>query len=138
MKGKIYISMDKSKLDIPYIHKYLSEESYWAKGRSFELVEKSIENSICVGVFNANNNQIGFARIVTDYVVFAWLMDVFIDDLYRGKGIGKMLLDFIFEHSDLQKVNGIGLRTNDAHGLYETYGFEKIEHPETWMLKKNN
>ncbi|MGB5555020.1 MAG: GNAT family N-acetyltransferase [Flavobacteriaceae bacterium] len=123
-------------MDIPFIHNYLSEKSYWAKGRSLYLVEKSIENSLCFGLFNADDKQIGFARIATDYVVFAWLMDVFVAESYRGKGAGKVLLDFIFKHPDIQRVNGIGLRTNDAHALYAKYGFKEMPNPETWMFKK--
>lgn len=138
MKKQCYISTDKAKLNISFIHKYLSEVSYWAKGRSLELVEISIENSICFGVYNENDQQVGFARVVTDYVVFAWLMDVFIDTPYRGKGFGKMLIDHIMKQPNLKKVNGIGLRTNDGHNLYRKYGFNEIPNPETWMLKKSN
>lgn len=138
MKGEFHISIDKSKLDIPYIHTYLSTQSYWAKGRSLSLIRKSIENSLCFGVFKANGKQIGFARIATDYVVFAWLMDVFVDKDYRGLGIGKWLMHYIVNHPDLENVNGIGLRTNDAHKLYEKFGFKPIPNPETWLLRKYN
>jgi len=136
MKNEIYITTDNSKMDIDFIHKYLSNESYWAKGRSKERVILSIENSLCFGVF-VKDTQVGFARLVTDYVVFAWLMDVFVDEAYRGKGVGKILMDFIMDYRGLQMVNGIGLRTNDAQGLYEKYDFQQISDPETWMLKKN-
>jgi len=137
LKG-FQISTDKSLLDIDFIHEYLSNQSYWAKGRDLELVEKSIENSLCFGVFDLNIKQVAFARIVTDYVVFAWMMDVFVDENYKGKGIGKALIDYIVNHKELRHVNGIGLRTNDAHELYERYGFTKIPSPNTWMLKNNN
>ncbi|WP_273566729.1 GNAT family N-acetyltransferase [Maribacter halichondriae] len=132
----IYITSDKSKLDIAFIHDYLSNQAYWAKGRSMELVKKSIENSLCFGVFTSDEKQIGFARIATDFVVFAWLMDAFIDEEYRGKGIGKYLIETIVNHHELINVNGIGLRTNDVHELYKQFGFEEIPNPETWMLRK--
>ena len=131
-----YISSDKSKFDLEFIHDFLSNQAYWAKGRSMDLVVKSIENSLCFGVFTKNGKQIGFARITTDFVVFAWLMDAFIDRDYRGKGLGRFLIDTIVNHNELKHVNGIGLRTNDAHKLYRQYGFDTIPDPETWMLRK--
>ncbi|WP_350291806.1 GNAT family N-acetyltransferase [uncultured Croceitalea sp.] len=137
MSKEINISRNKTMLDIDFIHNYLSMESYWAKGRSREDVVKSIENSICFGVFNEEQSQIGFARVITDGVVFAWIMDVFITDDYRGRGIAKKLIKQVVNVPELKNVNGIGLRTNDAHGLYEKFGFKKIENSETWMLKNN-
>ena len=89
MQTTFYISTDKSLLDIDTIHDFLSNRSYWAKGRSRETVEKSIAGSMCFGVFDAENKQAGFARVVTDYAMFAWLLDVFILEDYRGKGLGK-------------------------------------------------
>ena len=136
MSDNFYISMDKSRLDVLFIHDYLSNNSYWAKGRSVELVKKSIENSLCFGVFTKEDKQIGFARIATDYVVFAWLMDAFIVEDYKGIGLGKYLVETIVNHPELKNVNGIGLRTNDAHGLYKKFGFDEISNPETWMLRK--
>jgi len=137
MNKKFYISTDTSKMNIDFIHHYLSNRSYWAKGRTLELVKKSMNNSLCFGVFTKSEAQIGFARIATDFVVFAWIMDVFVDENYRGQGIGRMLIESIIKHPELKDVNGIGLRTNDAHGLYAEFGFEEIPSPETWMLKKN-
>ena len=131
-----YISSDKSKFDLEFIHDFLSNQAYWAKGRSMDLVVKSIENSLCFGVFTKNDKQIGFARITTDFVVFAWLMDAFIERDYRGKGLGRFLIDTIVNHKELKHVNGIGLRTNDAHKLYRQFGFDTIPDPETWMLRK--
>lgn len=137
MNKEINISRNKTILDIDFIHNYLSMESYWAKGRSREDVVKSIENSICFGVFNEEQNQIGFARVITDCVVFAWIMDIFITDNYRGRGISKTLISHIVNIPELKNVNGIGLRTNDAHGLYEKFEFKRIDNSETWMLKNN-
>ncbi|WP_350288595.1 GNAT family N-acetyltransferase [uncultured Croceitalea sp.] len=137
MSKEINVSRNKTMLDIDFIYNYLSMESYWAKGRSREDVVKSIENSICFGVFNEEQSQIGFARVITDGVVFAWIMDVFITDDYRERGIAKKLIKEVVNVPELKNVNGIGLRTNDAHGLYEKFGFKKIENSETWMLKNN-
>lgn len=137
MEGEFYIITEREKMDIPFIHTYLSESSYWAKGRTVESVLKSVENSSCFGVFDRKGQQVAFARLVTDYVVFAWLMDVFVHSEYKGQGIGKMLIEHIIHLPELENVNGIGLRTNDAHGFYEKFGFEKISEPQTWMLKKN-
>ena len=121
-------------MNMEFIHIYLSELSYWAKGRSQERVQKSMDHSMCFGLFDSKR-QIGFARVATDYVVFAWLMDLFIDPEYRGQGLGKQLIQAIVEHPDLQQVNGIGLRTQDAQALYSSFGFEAIPNPETWMLR---
>lgn len=131
----IEISSDKCKLDLDLIHNYLSEDSYWAKGRSIETVKRSIVNSLCFGIYE-NDEQIGFARVVTDYAVFAWLLDVFILDTYQGKGYGKNLLSYIMAHPELQGLQRWGLGTNDAHGLYNKFGFEALDHPEFMMEKK--
>ena len=130
-----YISTDKSAMDIDFIHGYLSEQAYWAKGRSREEVMKSMENSLCFGLFN-QKRQIGFGRVATDYVVFAWLMDLFVDPEYRGMGFGKALVRNIVEYPQLKSVNGMGLRTQDAQELYKNEGFGPIPDPETWMFKK--
>ena len=130
-----YIRTDKSAMDIDFIHGYLSEQAYWAKGRSREEVMKSMENSLCFGLFN-QKRQIGFGRVATDYVVFAWLMDLFVDPEYRGMGFGKALVRNIVEYPQLKSVNGMGLRTQDAQELYKNEGFGPIPDPETWMFKK--
>ena len=132
----ITISTEKSKLDIDMIHQFLSEESYWAKGRTKEAVLKSIENSICFGVYE-KGEQVAFARVLTDYVVFSWVMDVFVVPEYRDKGYGKRLMEFIINYPDLKEVKGWGLKTFDAHSLYEKYGFTTIEYSDTFMEKKN-
>ena len=122
-------------MDLKFIHNYLCNQSYWAKDRSMELVKKSLDHSLCFGVFQGNR-QVGFGRVATDYVVFAWLMDLFVDPKYRGQGLGRFLVKEIIEHPELQQVNGIGLRTEDAHKLYADFGFEKISRPETWRFVK--
>jgi len=127
------ISTDKDKLDLIAIHDFLTNRSYWAIGRSFETVKRSIENSICFGVYDSSDKLVGFARVLTDYAVFAYIMDVFILEDYRKQGIGKQLMSAIMQHSDLQCLKRIMLATNDAHELYEKYGFKRTVSPEKIM-----
>jgi len=117
------ISDDKSKLQIEKIIQMLNN-SYWAENRTKDVIEKSIKNSICIGVYD-NEKQIGFARCVTDYATFYWLADVIIDPDYRKQGIGKILVDAAINHDDLIGCFGV-LATRDAHGLYEKYGFKLV------------
>ena len=128
----IEISTDKEKLDIRVIHNYLSNESYWAKGRTLETVQGSIENSLCFGVY-IENKQVGFARVITDYAVFAWLLDVFILPEFQGKGYGKKLMEAIMTHNTLQGLRRWGLGTDDAHGLYKQFGFAPLHKPGNMM-----
>ncbi len=128
----ITISTDKNKLDRTLIHTWLSQESYWAKGRSREVVERSIEHSLCFGVY-LDGQQVGFARVVTDYAVFGWIMDVFILPDFRGKGYSKILMKEIMNHVDLQGLKRWGLGTDDAHGLYRQFGFTALSQPENMM-----
>ncbi|MEE4248864.1 MAG: GNAT family N-acetyltransferase [Kangiellaceae bacterium] len=135
---EISISTDASKIDLEFVHNYLCNTAYWAKGRSKADVKTSIESSLCFSLFSVETKkQIGFARVATDYVVFAWIMDVFIDDNFKGKGYGKKLVNFVLNHPELQSVNGFGLRTSDAHGLYRQFGFTEVPDPDTWMYKNN-
>jgi GNAT superfamily N-acetyltransferase len=133
METGFYISTDKTKLDATIIFDYLSNQSYWAKGRSMETIERSIKNSLCFGMYDSANRQVGFARVVSDYAVFAWLMDVFILPAYQGNGLGKLLIQEITTHPDLQPVKKWGLGTRDAHGLYEQFGFRQLAKPENMM-----
>jgi len=127
------ISSDSEKLNIDFIWDYISNESYWAKGRSLEIVFKSIENSICFGAYLENGEQIGFARVVSDKAVFAWVMDVFVIDEFKGNGIGKALMESVLTHPELQNLSRWGLCTFDAHELYKKYGFKELERPEIHM-----
>ena len=130
------ISTDKSKLNVNAIHNYLCNESYWAKGRSLENVIKSIENSICFGLYDSKDNMIGFARVVTDHVVFAYLMDLFIFEEHRGNGLGDKLIKHIVEEPELQ-VRLWFLATKSAHGLYKKYGFSSLDNPDRYMFKRD-
>lgn len=129
----VIISTDRDRLDIQMIHQFLNERSYWAKGRSLETIRKSIENSLCFGVYDVSGKQLGFARVATDYAVFGWLMDVFILEEYRGQGLGKLLIEAVTGHSALKNIRRLGLGTADAHGLYEQYGFTGLSKPENMM-----
>jgi GNAT superfamily N-acetyltransferase len=134
-RGKYSISTDKTRLDVGLLHDFLSHSAYWALGRPLPVVEKSIEHSLCFGVY-ADDAQVGFARVVTDYATFAWLCDVFILDAYRGQGLGKWLIECIVAYPDLQGLRRFVLATGDAHELYRRYGgFEVLDHPERWMIR---
>ena len=128
----IEISSDKERLDVEMIHAFLANDSYWVPGISRANVEKSIRHSLCFGAYTAGR-QIGFARIVTDYVRFAHLMDVFVLPGYRGLGIGKLLMEDILSHPELRTIVRYTLGTQDAHGLYARYGFGAPVNPERQM-----
>jgi GNAT superfamily N-acetyltransferase len=127
------ISTEKSRLDVAMIHRYLSEESYWAKNIPRGVVERAIANSICFGAYDGDR-QIGFARVVTDRAVFAYIGDVFVLEPYRGRGVSKQILRAIREHPDLQTLRRWYLLTNDAHGLYEQFGFRALDDP-SWHME---
>ncbi|MEO8151232.1 MAG: GNAT family N-acetyltransferase [Bacteroidia bacterium] len=134
------INIDKAKLQPEVIHRYLSEESYWAKNISLEQVMKRIENAFCVGIY-FKDEQVGFARLITDYTSFAYLADVFILEPHRGKGLSNQLMEFILSRNEFQNIRRFMLATRDAHALYEKFGFRPIANPERWMeipLKEGN
>ena len=128
MNADYTFSTDKTKLDIKVIHDFLST-SYWAQNIPIEIVKRSIENSLCFGVY-FNNEQIGFARVISDHATFAYLADVFILEEHRGKGLSKELMKHIMEHPQLQGLRRFCLGTKDAHSLYEKFGFTVIKSPE--------
>ncbi|MBY0147220.1 GNAT family N-acetyltransferase [Neobacillus niacini] len=136
------LSTDKQYLDTDVIHHFLSVDSYWAKGITMEKVKKSIEkSSICFGMYEGDPakgeaKQIGFVRAVTDFVRFAWIMDVFVLPEYRGRGLSKWMMETMVEQSELKDVRKMMLCTYDAHGLYEQYGFQKLDDPEIFMQRK--
>ena len=133
------ISTDTARLDVPFVHAYLSQSTYWAQQRPLAAVEKSIAHSLCFGVHVANSQraQVGFARVVTDRATFAWLCDVFVVDAHRNRGLSKWLVQCVIAHPDLQGVGRLVLATRDAHELYRRYGnFEALPNPEMWMARK--
>jgi GNAT superfamily N-acetyltransferase len=131
-KDQFCISTDVDRLDIASIHHFLANESYWSKDIPFIIVQKAVRNSLCFGMFKGEE-QIGFARVVSDYVTFAFLADVYILKEYRGLGLSKWLLELILSHPDLQGLRRWMLATRDAHDLYGKYGFRPISHPERLM-----
>lgn len=133
-KGEYTISTDKERLDLDVIHKFLSEESYWAGERTLEQTKTAIENSICFGLYHGDD-QIGFARVVSDKATFAYIGDVFIIDEFRGRGLSKWLMQVIVDHPELQGLRRWVLATRDAHGLYEQFEFAPLRHPDRWMEK---
>src|SRR3989442_11424943 len=130
-RGEYSISTDNARLDLAVIHRFLTN-SYWATGRSIETIRRSIENSIPFGVYKGDQ-QVGFARVITDYATFAWIADVFILEEFRGCGLSKWLMEVIISHPDLQGFRRWVLATKDAHELYRKFGFTELKLPERWM-----
>lgn len=131
-RKEILLSTDKYKLDIITIHNFL-KTSYWAKNVLISVVEKSISNSLCFGVYDLGK-QIGFARVISDYATFAYFSDVFILEAYRGQGLGTWLIKSILEYSELQNLRTWLLSTADAHELYHQLGFKNLPAPERMMV----
>lgn len=131
-RSEYTISTDRSRLDLNLIHDYISNHSYWGKGRALEVVKRSIENSLPFGVYKGDE-LVGFARIVTDYATFAWVADVFVVSEHRGRGLSKWLMEVIIAHPQLQGFRRWVLATKDAQGLYERFGFIPLHRPERWM-----
>lgn len=129
----ITVSTDKSKLDVPFIQNFL-KDVYWAAGRTIEEVQTTIDASFCLGIY-LDDMQIGFCRVITDYVVFAYVMDVFIDESHRGKGYSSILIKEMMTDPKLHQVKIWRLATSDAHFLYEKFGFTSLSHPEKMMEK---
>ena len=136
MNEKYIISTDKEKLNIHEIHDFLCNRSYWAKGRDLDQVRKSINNSICFGLYDMHSNMLGFARVVSDGVAFAYLMDVFILEEYRGQGLGRKLVQHIIDYPDFE-VRLFLLGTWDAHGLYKKLGFKELVDPSRYLAIVN-
>ncbi len=132
-QGTYTISTDNDRLDRSLIHSFLTK-SYWAEGIPFETVQSAIEHSLSFGVYQ-EEQQIGFARLVTDYATFAYLADVFILEPFRGQGLSKWLLEVMMTHPDIQGLRRWILATRDAHGLYRQYGFTELQWPERFMEK---
>lgn len=129
----ITVSTDKDKLDVPFIQHFL-KDIYWAAGRTIAEVQTTINHSFCFGIY-LDEKQIGFARVITDYVVFAYLMDVFITEEHRGKGYSSILIQNMMEEPKLKEVKIWRLATSDAHFLYKKFGFKALAHPEKLMEK---
>jgi len=125
--------MDPARLELPLIHEWLSTDAYWAIGRSEEKVHRSVEGSLCFGVYSPDGEQVGFARAVTDLATFAWLCDVYVSRPARGLGLGTWLAQFATETLFGMGVTRILLATGDAHTVYAKVGFNPLLAPERWM-----
>jgi N-acetylglutamate synthase-like GNAT family acetyltransferase len=126
------ISTQMEEMNLDWVHRALSTQTYWAKNIPKEIVQRSMQNSLCFGVF-IENQQIGFARVITDKATFANLVDVFIVPEQRGHGYSKQLMSFIMAHPDLQGLRRFSLATTDAHSLYAQFGFTPLSKPESMM-----
>lgn len=131
-QGEFVISTDPARLDLDVIHNYLANESYWAQGRTKELIQRSIKNSLVFGIYEGNQ-QMGFCRVVSDYATFAWLCDVFVLEPFRGLGLSKWMMEAVISHPDLQGLRRWMLGTKDAQELYRKYGFTELDEGTCWM-----
>ena len=126
------ITTDKSKLQPEAIHKWLSEESYWAKHIPYDLVKRAFDHSYCIGILK-DNEQVGYARLITDYASFAYLADVYVTAPHRGQGLSKQMMQALFDQEWTKQLRSILLATKEAHGLYTQFGFHAPKYPERMM-----
>jgi GNAT superfamily N-acetyltransferase len=131
-RGEFLISTDPNRLDLDVIYEFLTN-CYWSKGIPREVVARSIEHSLCFGVYDGNGAQVGFARVVGDFATVAYLGDVFILETHRGRGLSKWLMESITQHPALQGLRRWILLTRDAHELYAKFGFTPVKAPERYM-----
>lgn len=130
-KGEFLLSTERERLDLNVIHGFLTE-CYWAKGISREIVARSLENSLCFGVYT-QGKQVGFARVISDFATYAYIGDVFVLEPFRGHGLGKWMMECIMQHPRLQGLRRWSLVTGDAHGLYAQFGFTPLQAPDRYM-----
>ncbi len=135
-KDEFILSTERDRLDLPFIHQFLSKEAYWSLNIPFEKVEKAADHSLNFGLYH-QDRQIGYARIITDYSRVAYLADVFVIPAYRGKGLSKWLMEQIMNHPVLLEIRRWILHTSDAHGLYRQFGWTAAARPEIYMEKYN-
>ena len=131
INGNYTLTTSKERIDIDYVHKALSN-TYWAKNIPLQTVQLAIKNAMCFSIFY-KDEQVGFARVITDEATFAYLCDVFIDEQHQGKGLGKWLVETIIQYAPLQGLRRFMLATKDAHGLYKHFGFKQLTNTENWM-----
>lgn len=136
-RGDFLLSDNRSLVDVTAVHAYL-KRSYWAKGVPEDVVRRSIDNSLCFGIYK-EGRQIAFARVITDYATFGYLADVYVLEEFQGQGLGKWLISAVISHKDLAGLRRWFLFTRDAHGLYSQFGFAALAAPERGMeiVKKN-
>ena len=131
-RGEYVISTDPAKLDLDTIHGFLTN-CYWAKGIPRETVTRSIEHSLCFGIYHRSEGQVGFARVISDFATVAYLGDVFVLEAHRGRGLSKWMMECIMKHPQLQGLRQWILLTRDAHRLYTKFGFTPLTAPERYM-----
>jgi GNAT superfamily N-acetyltransferase len=131
-RDEFLVSTNPTRLDLDVIHGFLTS-CYWAKGIPREIVARSIEHSLCFGVYDGNGAQVGFARVISDFATYAYIADVFVLESHRGQGLGKLLMEGITQHPELQGLRRWSLSTLDAHGLYAQFGFTSLKWPERYM-----
>jgi GNAT superfamily N-acetyltransferase len=130
------LSTDPGRLDRAWVHRYLSEDSYWARGRARTTQDRAIDGSTSFGIYRAGSGaQVGYARLVTDGATFGWLCDVFVDASTRGAGLGKALVAAVTAHADDLGLGKVMLGTGDAHDLYASFGWQPLAEPATWMSR---
>lgn len=132
-KHAVVIKEGKENMDINIIHKFLSEQSYWAKGISYSFVDNSLDNSFNVGAF-VDDKQIGFGRVITDYYTFGWLADFFVLEEHRGKGISRMMLSYLTDQPWFNRLRRVMLNTSSAQGLYRRFAFRDLANP-TYIME---
>jgi GNAT superfamily N-acetyltransferase len=131
-RGEFLISTDPARLDLDVIHGFLTN-CYWAKGIPRELVARSIEHSLCFGVYDGSGAQVGFAKVISDFATYAYVADVFVLESHRGRGLGKALMQCVVQHPSLQGLRRWSLSTRDAHTLYAQVGFTQLSFPDRYM-----
>ena len=129
------ISTDRDRIDRELVHRFLSEQSYWARSRTREENDRIIATSLCFGAYE-DGRQIAHARVVTDTVSFGYLGDVFVLPEARGRGVGKALMEAVLSHPDVRSLRRLALVTDDAHGLYARYGFQPLDDVRKWMQRR--
>jgi GNAT superfamily N-acetyltransferase len=134
-RGEFLLSTDRDRLDLNVIHGFLTA-CYWAKGIPREVVARSIENSLCFGVYK-QAQQVGFARVISDFATFAYIGDVFVLEAFRGLGLGRWMMEAIMKHPELQGLRRWSLVTRDAHSLYQQLSFTPLKKPENYMELHN-
>ena len=131
-----WVSDDRSLVDVGRVHHWLATESYWARGRPYDVVARSVAESLTLGLYRPGGEQVGVCRWVTDFATFAWLCDVFVDTAVRGSGLGTFLVERATDHPAVRDLRLQVLGTRDAHGLYRRVGFQPLTRAERWMERR--
>jgi GNAT superfamily N-acetyltransferase len=135
--GRYRVTDDRTLIDLDRVHRWLSEDAYWAIGRTRDVVERSVAGSIAFGLIHADDGLAGFCRMVSDCATFAWLCDVYVDHAHRGSGAGSFMVGCAVRHPDVDRVQRQVLATADAHGLYQKFGFRNFSDADRdrWMIR---